>query len=92
MTLNILSLLPSDTPEYMAPAWLGAIHYALGQPEIVERFRQDTGNKWSPGKTAFDKAIDKATGADEAFFVEFIKWANVEVWGPLSKKEDEGDA
>jgi hypothetical protein len=81
--LDLESLRPSDTPEYMTPAWLGCIHFALGNEGIVAEFRADTGEKWSPGATPLDRMIDEATGADRDFLVKFIEWANVNVWGPL---------
>ena len=81
--LSIADLRPADTPEYMVPAWLGCIDFAIGQPEIVAAFRRDTGNNWSPGKTGIDRMIDEATGADRRFIREFIRWANVHVWGPI---------
>ena len=74
---------PPDTPEYMQPAWLGALDFALSQDGIVAAFREDTGNQWHPGKTGIDRAIDKATGAEEQFLREFVEWFNVNVWGPM---------
>lgn len=75
--------MPPDTPEYMRPAWLGALHFALGQEEIVAAFRGDTGNQWRPGTTGIDRLIDKATGVDERFLREFVSWFNANVWGPI---------
>lgn len=80
---NVLQLMPADTPEYMAPAWLGCIHFALGEPEIVAAFRAATGNLWKPGRNGLDKAIDEATGADWEFIKAFVIWANANVWGPM---------
>jgi hypothetical protein len=81
--IDIEALRPADTPAYMTPAWLGCIHWALGNDEMVAEFREDTGNGYRPPKNAIDAAIDKVTGADRDFLVDFIKWANVNVWGPL---------
>ena len=30
-------------PDIMAPAWLGCMHWAIGQPKIVDAFRKETG-------------------------------------------------
>jgi hypothetical protein len=77
--------MPVDTPDFMAPAWLGCIQWAIGKPEIVATFRNETGNNWNPGRTGLDRMIDQATGADRAFIEAFIKWANVNVWGPVDE-------
>ena len=87
-------LRPSDTPAYMTPAWLGCLRWAIEQTEIIALFREETGNRWSPGGTALDRMIDDATGAPHHFIVEFVKWANVNIWGPvdmvqLSEPEEE---
>lgn len=81
--MNITDLMPADTPAHMAPAWLGCIGWAIKQPEIVESFRAETGNNWRPAKPGIDRMVDEATGAPHAFMVEFIKWANVNVWGSM---------
>lgn len=85
---SIIRLLPSDTPEYMLPAWLGCISFALKQPEMIAAFRKDTGNLWKPG-TGLDKMIDEATGADWHFIKAFVLWANVNVWGPLDSEDED---
>ncbi|MBS0343805.1 MAG: hypothetical protein JSS56_25145 [Proteobacteria bacterium] len=72
----------------MTPAWLGCIHYALGNNEMLAAFRAETGNNWTPGRTGFDRMIDEATGAERAFLEQFIRWANVAVWGPLDGEEE----
>lgn len=76
-------LMPSDTPDYMAPAWVGCISWAIGNPEIRATFMTDSGLKWEPPKTELDRMIDKATGADERFIEAFIVWANDHVWGKI---------
>ncbi len=88
-------LRPNDTPAYMTPAWLGCLQWALSEPEIVAQFREETGNRWSPGRTVLDRMIDDTTGAPHHFIVEFVKWANVNIWGPvdmaqLNVPEEEG--
>ena len=81
--LDIISLRPADTPDSMTDAWLGCIHWALGQPDIVDAFRADTGIKWRPGQTPIERMIDQAADAEREFIERFIRWANVKVWGPL---------
>jgi len=74
---------PPDTPLYMYGAWVGALHHALGDENIVEGFRLETGMRWTPGKTAIERMIDEATGANEKFLRTFVEWFNARVWGPL---------
>lgn len=80
-------LRPADTPEYMTPAWLGCVSWAIGKPEIVEAFRAETGNRWRPSPSPFDQMIDQATGADRDFIEAFIRWVNVNIWGPIDGPE-----
>ncbi len=84
MAADLHALRPADTPAYMTDAWLGCVRWALGEPEIVEAFRGDTGMTWRPATTPIERSIDEATGADWAYLKAFIKWANVHVWGPIS--------
>ncbi len=84
--VSLLSLRPKDTPEYMTGAWLGCIHWAIQEPEIVDAFRKDTGLNWRPARTPLERMIDEATGMDRKFIMEFIRWANVNVWGGLSEE------
>lgn len=63
-------LMPSDTPDYMADAWVGCIHYASGTPEITDKFCRDTGRAiWLP--------------QDQSCADAFIRWANAHIWGPI---------
>lgn len=80
---DIMALMPEDTPAYMAPAWLGCIHWAVGNDEIMAAFRAETGNAWVPASDGLGRLIDEATGADVAFFTAFVQWVNVNVWGPI---------
>ncbi len=86
---NILSLMPADTPEDMAPAWLGLLNALLGWPETVEAFRRETGCKYHPPKNWLEAQIDRATGADWEFLKSFVAWVNVNHWGPLDGPEEE---
>lgn len=80
-------LMPEDTPDYMLPAWLGCMHWAIGNPEVVDAFRAETGMSYQPPRTGLDAAIDKATGADTAFVEAFILWANIAIWGAMAGPE-----
>ena len=78
-------LMPADTPDYMAPAWADCMSWAIVEPDFLAAFRAETGNKWEPGKTGFDRLIDEACGADLLFIEAFVKWANERVWGPIDQ-------
>lgn len=88
---SILDLMPTDTPAYMCPAWLGCIRFALGDESVVRAFREETRNFWEPATTPMDRLVDEATGADWAFLVEFIQWVNVAVWGSLDGPADSSE-
>jgi len=81
--MDIEALMPADTPGYMLPAWLGCIHWAIGEADVMRAFEAETGLRYSPAKTPLDRAIDQATGYSEDFLRQFIEWANVNVWGPM---------
>ena len=76
-------LRPPGTPAYMTPAWISCLQWAINQPEIVAQFREETGNRWSPGRSVIERMVDDATSAGHDLIVEFVKWANVNIWGPM---------
>jgi hypothetical protein len=79
----IEDLKPNDTPDYMLPAWIGCISWAISEPEVVAAFRQETGNQWTPGRSPLERMIDQSTGVDRNFIEAFIRWVNVTIWGPV---------
>lgn len=81
--MDIESLMPADTPAYMLPAWLGCIHWAIGEPDVLRAFVAETGMRYVPARSPLDCAIDQASGYSEDFLRRFIEWANVSVWGPM---------
>lgn len=87
--LNLIDLKPADTPDYMIPAWLGCITFAIRQPGALDQFRADTGFNWEPGKTGIDRMIDEATGREQDFVREFVLWVNRNVWGPVGASDDQ---
>lgn len=85
----IIEMKPADTPDYMLPAWTGALHRALGEENVVRQFREETGNNWTLGKNAIDKMIDQALGSDAKPMREFISWFNVNIWGPIDGPDEQ---
>ena len=81
-------LRPCDTPAYMTPAWISCLQWAISEPEIVAQFREETDNRWSPGRTVIDRMVDDAIGAEHNFILEFVKWANINIWGPIEEQTD----
>lgn len=83
--------MPSDP--LMRWPWASAVRAAIGTPEILARFRSETGNAWQPAMNGIEAAIDDATGAGEAFVSAFIDWFNAEIWGDLDLRAfSEGSA
>lgn len=86
--IDLLSLMPDDTPQYMFEAWIGALMFAIGQPEIMAQFQRETGVRWVPPRNGIERMIDESTGHSQQVIEAFIKWANVHVWGPLDADPD----
>ena len=79
---------PVTTPwddHYMLPAFISCVHWAIGEEEIIERFRKETGCNWKPGKTPLERMIDESTGIDRDFIQKFVNWVADEIFG---KPED----
>ena len=74
---------PKDMPEFMMEAWLGCLHWAIGEPEILAAFKRDTGLSYSAPRCGLDAMIDQATGVQEKIIAAFIPWFNENVWGPM---------
>ena len=67
--------MPADTPDYMAPAWVSCMSWAIRHDEIRRAFEAETG-------------IDAATGRGNAYVAAFIEWANANIWGPMDGDDD----
>ena len=80
-TFDISNHMPKDV--LMQQTWMDCLHWALGEPEIVARFKEETGRNWSPATTPAEKLIDEATGAGRAFVEAFVPWFNANVWGEV---------
>lgn len=83
-----MSLMPTDAPDYMAAAWLGCVSWAASNTDILQAFRDETGNRWVPPRSGLEAMIDAATGADWQFIKSFIEWVNVNVWGPIDGPQE----
>lgn len=76
-------LMPSDTLDYMAPAWADCMHWVLGEEQIRAAFEAETGHAYQPPQSGLEKMIDEATGHGTAYIEAFIRWANENIWGPI---------
>jgi hypothetical protein len=81
--MNVIDLKPADTPDYMIPAWLGCLHWASQEPWVLEAFMRETGTDISTARSPLDRMIDQATGVNAHIAEAFVRWVNVEIWGPI---------
>jgi hypothetical protein len=80
---------PEDLPEYAWGAWYSCLHWAIGEPKILARFKADTGLSYSAPRCAIDAMIDDATGFGDSFVLAFVPWFNEKVWGPWEEPTEE---
>lgn len=64
----------------MAPAWVGMIRWAIGNPDIRKQFEADSGIP-CPATSGIARMIDEATGLPEKYVTEFAAWAHKNLWG-----------
>ena len=83
---DLMALAPANP--LMQIAWVDCLHWAIGEPAIFERFAKDTGLRVA--KSAIERAIDKATGADVGVVKRFVEWFNANVWGGEPDNTPEG--
>jgi len=73
---------PSDVPEIMWPMYFSCLQWAIAEPEIMARFKVDTGLSYSPPRCGLDAMIDEATDLKGTIIKAFVEWFNLNVWGP----------
>ncbi|MFM7851281.1 MAG: hypothetical protein ACKO96_05020 [Flammeovirgaceae bacterium] len=81
--MNILELKPNDTPDYLIPAWLGCISWAVSTKEITDAFYAESNLPPLAQLGTFASEIDKACGLHESTLKAFIEWVNINYWGDL---------
>lgn len=79
------------TSELAMLAWLGALHFAIGDDDALAKFRADTGNKWRPSRIPIERMIDEVTGAEREFILSFVRWFNRSIWGEVNGRACNGD-
>ncbi len=75
----------------MIGAWLSAVHWGIGDEQILAEFRTQTGLSWKPASSPIDRMIDEATGADGHFLISFVRWFNSAVWGEVNGRAASGN-
>lgn len=68
-------------PKFMRHAWAGCLSWAIGEPAIMEHFRQDRPDVIIPKSGGLEGMIDKAAGVDRVCVEAFILWFNENIWG-----------
>ncbi len=69
---------PEDVPEYAWGAWYGCLHWAIGDPDILARFKADTGLSYSAPRFAGD-----------FFVLAFVPWFDENIWGKWENPTEE---
>jgi len=70
-----------DNDPLMYGAFVGCVRWALGEPEIMARYREESRDNFEIGVTGLERMVDAATGADLAFFQRFSDWVEVNLFG-----------
>lgn len=87
-TMGRPPLMPSNTPDYMAPAWASCVLWCSTDKDMIAQFVADTGLKFARPRNGLDAMIDAATGADAEIASRFVAWVNEWVWGdPFAEDE-----
>lgn len=79
--------LPTNTPEYMAPAYYGCLHWAIGSEDVRKKFEEATGSIFPAlPRTGIEAMVDKACGIDREkelkdYIGKFKAWHDEFVWG-----------
>jgi hypothetical protein len=78
----------APTDPLMFQAWADCLHWAIGQPDIVRWFEEETGLNWPPPFPPIDTAIAEAVGAASAYMKTFVPWFNANVWSDMGGEHE----
>lgn len=81
---SVADLRPDGMPDYMVGAWLSALRVASSNPNMMDAYRRDTGDKWTPAQDPLGRMIDAHLGRDWDFIRGFVKWFNAAIWGEVN--------
>ena len=70
-----------DDDPLMYASFVGCLHWALGDKKTVDRYREETGDNFSPASSPEARMIDQATAADIAFLQRFSDWFEKNIFG-----------
>lgn len=79
-----------DGDPLMFAPFVGCLHWALADKKIVDRYREETGDNYSPASSLEARVIDEATGADMAFLQRFSDWFEKNILGTPEQVFGEG--
>ena len=69
----------------MIEAYVGFLHWAIGEPDVLKKFKEDTGLSFlSKPKSGLEALIDAACKMDEKTedtMAQFIVWVTKALWG-----------
>lgn len=77
-----MKVAPFGLPE-MVDAWVGLLHFAIGEPEVRAQFKAETGHDLDSLAmvAGIDRLVNQATGRDREIIVAFCDWVTVNLWG-----------
>lgn len=85
--------LPDGTPEFMAGAYFGCLHWAIGKEEFRQQFEAESGlTAPQLPRNAMEAMVDKACGRElqkelTAYFNSFKEWHDKNIWGEVDENE-----
>lgn len=82
-TRLVTDLVPDGMPADRVPAWVGGLQWAVGDTDMVNLYRADTGDQYRPAETTIDQMVDDAVDREWKFVQDFARWFNANVWGDL---------
>ena len=77
---------PQAADAFKEIAWLGFIHWAIGEETLRTQFEKETGMVFiEPARYGIAILIDQFCGVDEGnkkYFMAFTVWVTENYWGP----------
>lgn len=74
--------------EFNLSAWASCLLWAVAEPDILARFKHETGVSYAPPKNGLEAMIDKAANLEAHVCRRFIAWFNENIWGSECVPDD----
>ena len=83
MTVKPMYFSSGDWDTLHAPPFFALVAYAIGELEIVARFKTDTGHDLNQltGRSPIERMVDTACGLDKSMMAAFCDWVATNMWG-----------